>query len=291
MPNNFDERFEQMKRSAGSETPAHEAAASGLNFIIATELVDLPSKGKFYPQGHPLHNKETVEIKQMTAKEEDILTNRTYIKKGVVIDRLIQSVLIDKSIDVSSLYVGDKNAIMVASRISAYGPEYSVSLACDQCGSKSSHSINLEETTHRTADTIEEEAGNNQALKHERLENGNILLKLPKTGWYAECCLMNGMDEKRLLQITERKRQAGQPDELSLSEQLGIIVVSINTVSDQRMLAEGIQNMPAFDAKYLRNTYSKLVPNVVIKKVYTCSACLSEQNVEVPFTQEFFWPK
>ncbi len=248
MPNNFDERFEQMKRSAGSETPAHEAAASGLNFIIATELVDLPSKGKFYPQGHPLHNKETVEIKQMTAKEEDILTNRTYIKKGVVIDRLIQSVLIDKSIDVSSLYVGDKNAIMVASRISAYGPEYSVSLACDQCGSKSSHSINLEETTHRTADTIEEEAGNNQALKHERLENGNILLKLPKTGWYAECCLMNGMDEKRLLQITERKRQAGQPDELPLSEHLGIIVVSINTVSDQRMLAEGIQNMPAFDA-------------------------------------------
>jgi hypothetical protein len=291
MPNNFDERFEQMKRSAGSETPAHEAATSGLNFIIATELVDLPTKGKFYPQDHPLHNKETVEIKQMTAKEEDILTNRTYIKKGVVIDRLIQSVLIDKSIDVSSLYIGDKNAIMVASRISAYGPEYSVSLVCDQCGNKSNHSINLEETTHRTADIIEEEAVSNQALKHERLENGNILLKLPKTGWYAECCLMNGMDEKRLLQITERKRQAGQPDELSLSEQLGIIVVSINTVSDQRMLAEGIQNMPAFDAKYLRNTYSKLVPNVVIKKAYTCSACLSEQNVEVPFTQEFFWPK
>ena len=87
-----------------------------------TEIVELPSKGLLYPEGHPLAD-GTVEIKYMTAKEEDILTNMNYIKQGIVIDKLLQSLVVTK-FDWEDLLIGDKNAIMIASRVLGYGKDY-----------------------------------------------------------------------------------------------------------------------------------------------------------------------
>ena len=88
-----------------------------------TEIVELPSKGHFYINGHPLSSGK-VEIKYMTAKEEDILTSENLIRQGTVIDKLLESLIVDKSIKVDDLLTGDKNALMVASRILAYGKDY-----------------------------------------------------------------------------------------------------------------------------------------------------------------------
>ena len=88
-----------------------------------SEVIDLPSEGKLYPEGHPLRDGK-IEIKYMTAKEEDILTSQNLIKKGVVIDRLLDSLILTPNVKVDDLVLGDKNAIMVAARILAYGPEY-----------------------------------------------------------------------------------------------------------------------------------------------------------------------
>jgi hypothetical protein len=70
--------------------------------------VDLPSQGRFYAQGHPLHGQDSIEIKQMTAKEEDILTSRTLLKKGVALDKLIESLIVNKAINPSTLLIGDR---------------------------------------------------------------------------------------------------------------------------------------------------------------------------------------
>ena len=88
-----------------------------------TEIVELPSKGLLYPKDSPLAS-GTIEMKYMTAKEEDILTNQNYIEKGVVIDKLLQSLIIDKTIDYNQILVGDKNALLIAARILGYGAEY-----------------------------------------------------------------------------------------------------------------------------------------------------------------------
>ena len=90
-----------------------------------TEVVDLPSKGLLYPEGSPLSTGK-IEIKYMTAKEEDILTSANLIKQGVVVEKLLESLIIDKSIKVDDLLIGDKNAVLVASRLLAYGKEYEV---------------------------------------------------------------------------------------------------------------------------------------------------------------------
>ena len=88
-----------------------------------SEVIDLPSEGRLYPEGHPLKDGK-IEIKYMTAKEEDILTSQNLIKKGVVIDRLLDSLILTNGVKQEDLIMGDKNAIMVAARILAYGPEY-----------------------------------------------------------------------------------------------------------------------------------------------------------------------
>ena len=92
-------------------------------YKFPTEIVELPSKGHFYVNGHPLSSGK-VEIKYMTAKEEDILSSENLIRQGVVIDKLLEALIVDKSIKVNDLLTGDKNAIMVATRILAYGKEY-----------------------------------------------------------------------------------------------------------------------------------------------------------------------
>ena len=101
-------------RLSKPEAPKVPQSNVGLmNYVVPTEVVDLPSKGVFYPKGHPLHNQEFVEIKHMTAKEEDILTSTSLITKGVVLDHLIQSLLLDKNINARTLFTGDRNAILV----------------------------------------------------------------------------------------------------------------------------------------------------------------------------------
>ena len=107
-----------------TETKAAPAALSPLNFVAPTEFVELPSKGQGYSSDHPLSGKDVIEIKFMTAKEEDILTSATLLKKGIAIDRFMQNIICDKNIKIDDLLIGDKNAILIAARASGYGATY-----------------------------------------------------------------------------------------------------------------------------------------------------------------------
>ena len=94
-------------------------------FKFPTEVVDLPSKGLLYPKESPLSSGK-IEMKYMTAKEEDILTNQNYISKGIVLDKLLQSLIVS-DVDYNELIAGDQNAIMVAARVLGYGKDYEFS--------------------------------------------------------------------------------------------------------------------------------------------------------------------
>ena len=94
-------------------------------YEFPTEVIDLPSKGLVYPEGHPLR-KGNVEIKYMTAREEDILASQSLIKKGVVLDKLFESVVVEKGVDINDIFIGDKNAILLATRVMGYGAAYEV---------------------------------------------------------------------------------------------------------------------------------------------------------------------
>ena len=188
-----------------------QAAGEGFSFVVPTDFVELPSKGKFYSPDHPLYEQETIEIKQMTAKEEDMLTSRSLLKKGIALDRVLESVIMNKAVKADELLIGDRNAIIVAMRVSGYGSDYDTQVTCPACQTQQTYAFNLNE--------IEFFHGDHEFNSDiTDLGGGFFSTTLPRTGIDVTYRLLTGHDEKRVLQHVEvarkRKREENN-DELS----------------------------------------------------------------------------
>ncbi len=252
---------------------------NNLSFVVPTEYVDLPTKGKFYPVGHPLYGKTSVEIKQMTAKEEDILTSESYIKKGIVLEKYLESIIVDKSIRPELLTVSDRSAIFLAARILAYGPEYKVGVSCPKCAKE--HELVYDLISSPKVQQPEEEAVISQ--------KGTFFIELPSTKWAIECRALFGKDENK----TEEKNKLMDNN---VSNQLLSFIVGIKppehnaVVEDKKLIEQAVLAMPAKDSRFLRSKYKSLIPTVKFSLDLECS-CDNKTEVEVPITLEFFWPK
>jgi len=255
-------------------------SASVFSFAVPTEIVELPSGGKYYPEGHPLRGVDTIEIKHMTAKEEDILTSRSLLKKGVAIDRLLQSVLVDKRINPDDLLIGDKNALLVATRIVGYGADYETNITCPACATTMKNSFNLAKL-----EISEPKLGDGISKK-----GNNFLIKLPKTEVEVEVRLLCGRDEKFLAEATNMKRKNNLPDS-ALTDQIRMFVVAVNGHTDKQSINNFIESVPAIDSRHLRRSYEKVVPNIDMTQNFVCNNCSYDAAMEVPLSADFFWPK
>jgi hypothetical protein len=255
-----------------------ENKSSIFDFVTPTDIVDLPTKGRFYPEDHPLHNQESIEIRHMTAKDTDILTSKSLLKKGIAVERMLENVIVDKDINLDDLYVGDKNALIVASRINGFGPEYRTKVRCPNCDKTSEHSFDLESIN--TLEEIED---------IEISDNGTFVITLPKSKVEVECKLLTGKDEKLLAKTMENRKRLKLPENL-LTEQYKIFIVSLNGETERGLVEKFIEVMPALDATHLRKMYEKVVPNVDMTHDFVCSSCETESVIDMPFSADFFWP-
>ena len=255
---------------------------AGFSFVVPTEFVELPSGGRFYAQNHPLYNQQSVEIKQMTAKEEDILTSRTLLKNGVAIDRVLQSLVMDNRINVDTLLVGDRNAILIAARISGYGNDYTTHVDCPACGTTQTNTFDLNDIQMQDLEQSE-------ALGVVDNNDGTFTTVLPKTGLTVDFRLLNGRDEKNILAQAENDRKRKRP-ETNVTTQIKNMVVSVNNDESPQAINFLIENIPSLDARHLRTCYKLTAPNVDMTQNFECSNCGHEQDLEVPLTADFFWP-
>ncbi len=269
---------------ASADPVAAAFETGGLDFATPTEFVDLPSKGQYYPENHPLHGQDTVEIKFMTAKEEDILSSKTLIKQGVAIDRLLKSVIIDNRVNPDTLISGDRNAILVATRITGYGADYETKITCPSCMTSVDHSFDLGEVDVITADDLENDES------YEITEDGTILTTTPLSNIRVEMKMMTGKDESYLSRLVESKRKKKLP-ETTLTDTLKILIVSLNGETSKDLIGKFIKVIPARDSRHLRSTYEKASPNVDMTQNFECGNCGYVTDLEVPFTTDFFWPK
>ena len=261
-------------------SPPPQQGGGGFSFVVPTEFVELPSQGKFYPQGHPLHGQESIEIRQMTAKEEDMLTSRTLLKKGVALDRVISSLIVDRSIDPDSLLVGDRNAIIIATRVSGYGNQYETKVSCPNCGTSQQYSFDLNEANVYDGSDAKD-------LGVQSNEDGTFNVTLPRTGVDVQFRLLSGRDEKTFLSGMQSDRKTKV--EKNITRQLAAIVVSLNGDTSMQAKQYFLENVPSIDSRHLRLAYRLAAPNVDLTQQFVCGECSHEQEMEVPLSADFFW--
>jgi hypothetical protein len=240
-------------------------------FKFPTEVIKLPSKGLLYPEGHPLSSGE-VEMKYMTAKEEDILTNQNYIKQGIVIDKLLQSLLVTK-FNYDDLLVGDKNAIMVAARILGYGKDYTFTYDGEDV------TIDLSELP-----TLELE----ESLILEKGVN-EFKYSLPNSGNEITFRLIDGKLDKAIDSEVKGLKKVNKNISPELSTRLKHQIISVNGETDTKTVREFIDNyMLAKDSSAFR-TYVKSI-NPDIKMTFIHEGTNGEEEVAIPLQVQFFWP-
>ena len=246
-----------------SPKPSSPAAAAGMAFAVPTEFVKLPSRGQFYPQEHPLHNQETVEIKFMTAKDEDILSSQALLEAGLAVDRLLESLLV-QDIDPGTLLVGDRSAILIAARISGYGDDYDVEQLCPKCVTKQEINFKLSDTTTINSCFEEDFMQENSITYNE--ETQTFDLTLPASGVQVGLSLIDGYGEREALSDDSDERK------------------------DPKYVESFIEAMPAKDSRYIRELYPKMIPTVRLLHEFQCKACYHKGELEVPLRAAFFWP-
>jgi DNA-directed RNA polymerase subunit M/transcription elongation factor TFIIS len=246
-----------------------------------TEFIDLPSEGYFYPIGSPLSSGR-IELKYMTAKEEDILTSQNLIKKGIVLDELLKALIVTPGVKLDDLLIGDKNAIFVAARRLAYGDKYEASkVACPKCGHEQDITINLAELSNKEFDFTKYTKGENK-----------FTFQLPTTKKNVVYKLLTHKDEQEIdseLKGLAKVSKGGSSPEMTT--RLKYMIVSVDGNSDRGEIKKFVDNMPSRDSVAFRKVVRDNSPDLDMTFNFKCSECGHEERMALPLGVDFFWPK
>lgn len=264
-------------RAAGFQT--RNVMQDDFGFEIPVEMVPLPSNGRLYPAESALSGQETLEIRAMTAREEDILTSRALIKKGTVITHLIKSCLVNKAINVDDMIVGDRNAIMTALRVTGYGSEYTAEVDCPNCSERSKQDFQLTELPIKRLDV------------DPIAEGANLFeFKLPMSKKTVHFKFLTGADETQLTVMMERTKKQGAEGANLVTTRLQHQIVAIEGIKDRTKINMFIRNMPARDSLALRKFADKHEPGLDMNTWMDCPHCMESSEVRLPMGASFFWP-
>lgn len=269
---------EQLKEFALQQLKQNEVKTSG----FPTEFIELPSKGKAYPENHPLASGR-IEMKYMTAREEDILTSTNLIEQGIVLDKLMDSMIVSP-VKVGDLVIGDKNAVMVAARVLGYGKNYDVVVTCPKCGKKSNMSIDL---TQLPTTSIPEET--------EMVTSGVFEFTLPSSQRTVHFKLMTGAEDDKItkdLNAFKKKNPNSVVNEVTT--RLKSTIVAVDGNSDAKFVSNFVDNeLFAMDARALRSYIASITPDIKFEFDFQCEHDSTHEAEALGFDLDanFFWPK
>ena len=239
-------------------------------FKLPTEQVELPSKGLIYPEDNPLSS-GTIEMKYMTAKEEDILSNQSYIQNGTVLDKLLKSLIISK-IDYNELIVGDKNAIMIAARVLGYGKDYEFEYKGEKV------SVDLS--------TLENKVFDEKAITRGVNE---FPFTLPSSDTKITYKLLTHKDEMAIDAEIKGMKKINKNADPAVSTRLKAMILSVNGDDDKKTVREFVDNyLLARDARAFRQHVREVQPDVDLNTMVEVNGGM--EAIDIPITVNFFWP-
>ena len=242
------------------------------DYKFPTEVVDLPSRGYFYVDGHPL-SKGKVEVKYMTAKEEDILTSQNLIQQGTVIEVLLQALIVDKTINVQDLLIGDKNAIMVAARILGYGKDYNFEYGDEE------QTVDLSKLEPAKLDFSKFTKGKNE-----------FSFDLPNSKRIITFRLLTGRDEQQIETELKALKKISKDTSSELTTRLKKMLLSVDGNTDKAFISSFVDNeFLSRDSLAFRNYLTSITPDIDMNAEVVDSNG-KEKVVVIPITLRFFWP-
>ena len=272
--------YDRLGRDNKAEPAEAPPTMSPLNFVAPTEIVDLPSKGQGYPEGHPLNGKDFIEIRYMTAKDEDTLANQSLLKKGIALERVLENIIIDANISPLSLLVCDRNAIVIRARATAYGANYDAIVSCPKCATKNMMTFDL------MSPKIEGGLKEGEASDATYIGDGLFQTKMPGTKFTVKFRLANGEDENRIMEMAI----SGKTVDFGAVEQYKKMIKSVEGFTEEEVIHSYVDNMIVTDASHLKKCLKGCTTSIRISETLTCKNCSNEQEVDVPFGTDFFWP-
>ena len=269
------EEMAGIERAQKMGAAANEASA----FKVPTEFVPLPSFGLVYSPNSPLHNLKEIEVRYMTAADEDILTSRSLLRSGKAIDAVLKNCILDARINPEELLSGDKNALITFLRVSGYGPEYKVEIDCPSCEETSKYEFDLSQLEMKTLDVEPIEQGENR-----------FHIQLP-TGTHIEFKFLNSAEEKEISDAQDRiKRSTNSPVDRNVTTRLKNTIISIDGNTDSSLINQYVDTLNVRDSRALRKYMEDNTPDIDMKQEFNCPHCGHRGEVDVPISVGFFWP-
>lgn len=246
-----------------------------------TEVIPLPSKGLLYPVDHPLAD-GFIEMKYMTAREEDILTSQNLIKQGVVLDKLFESLIVTP-VNYGDIYAGDKNAIMVAARLLGYGNEYSVEIEDPfSPGEKQTVTIDLSQIEHKEVD---------YSLFEKRLNEFDF--ELPNSKRIVTFRLMTHQIEKDIQAELKASNKTFIKTGIDkeLTTRLKHIIIAVDGERGRATINHFVDNeLFALDSRALRKHMREISPDLDMTFTFISNITGEAKEIDIPMDVSFFWP-
>jgi hypothetical protein len=244
---------------------------------IPTETVTLPSKGLVYSETSPLSSGE-IEMRYMSAKDEDILTNINFIKQGTAVDKLLKSLIVSP-IDIDDLITGDKNAILFAARILGYGKDYDIKFRNESTGKDENYTVDLTTLKEKELDETLFEKGKNE-----------FKFALPKSGNVITFKLLTGKDEKAIDAELKGLQKVDPNGSFEGTTRLKHMITSINGKADQASIRDFVDNLLlAPDSRSFKKYYNEISPDIDTEITIEKDGYVQE-GVVIPININFFWP-
>lgn len=243
-------------------------------YDFPTQVLDLPSEGKVYPKENPLSSGQ-ITIKYMTAKEEDLLSNQNLIKKGIVLDKLFESIIVD-DVNINDIIIGDKNAIILATRMLGYGAEYPVKFYSSKLGSTIEHTVDLSAVSVKEVDL--------SSFKHK-----NEFDYTTPTGTKLKFKLLTHGDELSIDKDIAAMQKISKDGSFEITTRLRYMILSVDGNTDLAAITKYVNSMLARDSRAFRAYVKAISPDIDMKFEYTHD---DGEVEEAPITMgvNFFWP-
>ena len=244
-----------------------------------TEVLSLPSQGLLYPEDSPLRS-GIIDVKYMTAKEEDILTSTNLIEQGVVITKLLESVIADPKVKLDDMLLGDKNALLVGTRILGYGKDYEVMITDPDTNERVEYVVDLTKLKDKKIDTKLYSKGN------------TFEFELPNSKRVLNFKLLTQKDEKEIDEILKDYEKVEKLTGVSynLTTRLKHQIQSVDGETDQKAIDNFVDNeFLALDTRAFRKYQETITPDIELKFDYT-SQTGNLHKIDIPLGINFFWP-